>query len=402
MSRIEEEKGGYHGYHGRRPILFSSVSNIVDEDAHYQRMKQLALCYTHPNLIRAKKPIIKAGQLGLESACSIINPGVLYKNNQFHLLCRGEPQETVWYGDFLAHQSTPFWCTLNPDLTIKKSFPLRYLELPANSRPEDWRLFEYKGKLYSNHSVYQLLDHQPYRIRSRPGISEINLDNKTINLCCLLEPPFKAFAEEKNWSFFVHEDSLMCLYSFDPYILLKVDLESGKTEKILEVNLDYEWYEQGKFIGNSSNIVSWDKDHYILFIHDFLDPKYEPRNRTYLQYGVLISKKTLLPTHVIPKPLQMGGEEKGRHPGVHYTTALINKEDGLYTFYGQADSHIGVMIFNKNTLNQLFAQHKIKRRSKILPTRLKNMAQWLWKNTAKTMTSKEIKGKSVVPRITIN
>ncbi|MGK7939872.1 MAG: hypothetical protein AB4062_06925 [Crocosphaera sp.] len=381
MSRIEEGIGGYHGYHGRRPILSSSVSNIVDEDAHYQRMKQLALCYTHPGLIRAKKNIIKAGQLGLESACSIINPGVLYKDNHFYLLCRGEPKETVWYGDFLAYQSIPLWCTLNPDLTIKESFPLRYLELPSNSRPEDWRLFEYKGKLYSNHSVYQLLDHQPYRIRCRPGISEINLDNKTLNLVCILEPPFQAFYEEKNWSFFVHEDSLMCLYSFQPYIVLKIDIKSGKTEKFIEANLDYEWYNKEKFIGNSSNIISWDANHYILLIHDFLDPKYdkyEPRNRTYLQYGVLISKKTLLPTHIIPKPLQMGGEEKGRHPGVHYTTALVNKEDGLYSFYGQADSHIGVMIFNKDTLSKIFNWYHIKQRSQILLSYLTKTFQWLW------------------------
>ncbi len=383
MSIIEGGTGGYHGYHGRRPILSSSLSNRVDEDAHYQRMKQLALCYNYPGLIRAKKPIIKAGQLGLESACSIINPGVLYKDNHFHLLCRGEPQETVWYGDFLADKPTPFWCTLNPDLSIKESFALRYLKLPPHSRAEDWRLFEYKDKLYSNHSVYQLLDHQQYRIRSRLGISEINLDKKTINLCCILEPPFTAFYEEKNWSFFVHQGALMCLYSFEPYILLKVHLESGKTEKFLEANLDYEWYDKGKFIGNSSNIISWDENHYILFIHDFLDPKYEPRNRTYLQYGILISKKTLLPTHIIPKPLQMGGEEKGRHPGVHYTTALVNKEDGLYTFYGQADSHIGVMIFNKDALAKLFGQHNIERSGTKLLYHLRKTFQWLWENMGK-------------------
>ncbi|WP_107668839.1 hypothetical protein [Cyanothece sp. BG0011] len=376
MSIIE---GGYHGYHGRRPLSSLSQLNLqIDEDKLYEQMKQLALCYTYPSLIRAKKTIITAGQLGTDSACSIINPGALYNNNEFHLLCRGEPHDTVWYGDFLAHQATPFWCVLNHDLTLKKSFPLTYPSLPPNSRPEDWRLFEYQGKLYSNHSVYQLIDSKNYIIRSRPGISEINLEKKTINLRCILEPPFKGFAEEKNWSFFVHEDSLMCLYSFQPYLLLKIDIASGKTEKFLEANFDYPWYNKGKFIGNSSNIISWDKDHYILFIHDFLDPKHEPRNRTYLQYGVLISKQTLLPTNIIPKPLQMGGEEKGRHPGVHYTTALVNKEEGLYGFYGQGDSHIGVMIFNKDTLNKLFSQSHLKSRGKRFLSYLKTMFRWLF------------------------
>ncbi|MEA5532395.1 hypothetical protein [Crocosphaera sp. XPORK-15E] len=376
MSIIE---GGYHGYHGRRPISPLSVSNAqVDDDALYEQMKQLALCYTYPGLIRAKKTLITAGQLGTNSACSIINPGALYKDNEFHLLCRGESNDAVWYGDFLAHQGTPFWCILNQDLTIKESFALTYPTLPPNSRPEDWRLFEYQGKLYSNHSVYQLLDSQKWIIRSRPGISQIDLQNKTINLRCLLEPPFEAFNEEKNWSFFVHEGSLMCLYSFQPYIILEIDLERGTTKKVLESELNYQWYDKGKFIGNSSNMVSWDQDHYILFIHDFLDPKQEPRNRTYLQYGTLISKKTLLPTSIIPRPLQMGGDEKGRHPGVHYTSATVNQEDGLYAFYGQGDSHIGMMIFNKDSLNGLFNEYQLKKGNFTIPAYARKSLNWLW------------------------
>ena len=125
----------------------------------------------------------------------------------------------------------------------------------------------------------------------------------------------------------------MGIYSFQPYILLEIDLERGKTHKVLEADLTYQWYDKGKFVGNSSNLISWDDEHYIMFVHDFLEPKHEQRNRAYMQYGTLISKKTLLPTHVIPRPLVMGGDEPGRHPGVHYTSALVNRDDSLYAFF---------------------------------------------------------------------
>ncbi|MGK7887019.1 MAG: hypothetical protein AB4057_20620 [Crocosphaera sp.] len=351
---------GFRVNRGLKTISQLKPSKYEAQDHEtYDKMRQLTLSYSTEGLIKSQKCLIRSGQLGLDSACSIINPGVLYKDNQFLMLCRGEPDATVWFGDFLERQATPLWCTLDNNFNVKTNYALTYSEIPANSRPEDWRLFEYKGKIYTNHSIYTLLDREQWIIRSRPGIGEINLDKKTLELRCILEPPFEPSREEKNWSFFVHEGVLMCIYSFNPYIILEVDLEKGTTHKILEENLSYQWYDKKKFVGNSANVVSWDDEHYITFVHDFLEPKHEQRNRAYMQYGVLISKKTLLPTNIIPRPLVMGGDEPGRHPGVHYTSSLINREDGLYGFYGQGDTHIGLVVFNKSPLNQLFAQYPV-------------------------------------------
>ena len=354
---------GLISHRSRGAIPHLAQSNYqAENDGIYKKMRYLAISQSFDGLIRFNKRIITAGQLGQNSACSVINPGVLHQDNEFQLLCRGEADETVWVGDFLAHQANPLWCTLDRDLNIKESFFLRYPELPPQSRAEDWRLFEYQGKLYTNHSVYQLLNRQEWIVRSRPGISEIDLQNRTLRLRWMLEPPFEASSEEKNWSFFVHKGSLMCIYSFKPYTILEIDLERGKTQKVLEVDPDYQWYDKGKFVGNSTNLVSWDDDHYILFIHDFLESSSEQRNRAYMQYGVLVSKDSLLPTSIIPRPLIMGGDEPGRHPGVHYTSALVNREDGLYGFYGQGDTHTGITVFDKNYLNGLFDQHRLNRK----------------------------------------
>lgn len=357
MSIINPPPGNYHGH--RPASRLGSSKYQTQDDTTYKQMKKLTLSHSKSGLIQVKKSLIQSGQLGNHTACSIINPGVLYKDNQFSLLCRGEPDEQVWFGDFLACQATPLWCTLDDELNLTNSFPLSYQDIPPQSRPEDWRLFEYQGKLYSNHSVYTILDRDRWMIRSRPGISAVDLQRQKLELCWMLDPPFEPSPEEKNWSFFVHNGCLMCLYSFKPYILLEIDLKRGTVYKILEATLAYQWYDKGKFVGNSTNLVCWDDDYYIMFIHDYLEPKNEQRNRSYMQYGILISKQTLLPTHVIPRPLIMGGDEPGRHPGVHYTSSLVNREDGLYSFYGQGDSHIGMVLFNKDKLAELFEQYAV-------------------------------------------
>ncbi|MDT9340160.1 hypothetical protein VV11_012100 [Trichodesmium erythraeum 21-75] len=358
MSIINPPNAG--GYHGNRTASRLGSSNYQSKNnATYKKMKGLTLSKSKSGLIRLQKRLIESGQLGTYTACSIINPGVIYKNNEFLLLCRAEGNEQVWFGNFLADQAIPLWCTLDHDLNIKNSFPLSSQEIPPQSRPEDWRLFEYQGQLYANHSVYTILDRKQWIIRSRLGISKINIQKKTLELCWLLEPPFEAFPEEKNWSFFVHEGCLMCIYCFDPYIILEIDLKQGRVYKILETSFAYQWHEKGQFIRNSTNPVSWDNDHLIMFVHDFLDLNNDQRNRYYMQYGILISKNTLLPTHVIPRPLVMGGDESGRHPGVHYTSSLVNKKEGLYSFYGQGDSHTGVVLFNKDKLTQLFEQYSL-------------------------------------------
>jgi hypothetical protein len=349
-----------NGHQNGRAIPYLPPSNYeAEDDQTYKHMRYLSLSHGCDGLIQTQKQIIAAGQLGHHSTYSIINPGVLYREGTFQLLCRGEADETVWFGDFLVHQASPLWCILDEDLRVKNSFLLRYPDLPPNSRPEDWRLFEYEGKLYTNHSIYIMIDRQQWIVHSRPGISEIDLQNRTLTLRWMLEPPFEPSSEEKNWSFFVHNGALMCIYSFNPYIILEIDLTRGTTSKILEAHPNYQWYDKGKFVGNSTNLVSWDEDHYIMFIHDFLEPRHEQRNRAYMQYGTLISKDTLLPISIIPRPLMMGGDEPGRHPGVHYTSALVNREDGLYGFYGQGDTHTGIVVFNKDHLNGLFAQYRL-------------------------------------------
>ncbi len=44
----------------------------------------------------------------------------------------------------------------------------------------------------------------------------------------------------------VHDDALMCIYSFDPYIVLEIDLKRGRNYKTVEAHPNYQWYNKGK------------------------------------------------------------------------------------------------------------------------------------------------------------
>jgi hypothetical protein len=200
-------------------------------------------------------------------------------------------------------------------------------------------------------------------LRCRPCISEIDLQSGRLILKARLAPPFAALQEEKNWSIFSNGDALLCIYSIQPYIVLRIDLDQeGCTEIFVrDDNLYFPWYDKGgQFISNSTNVIEWDTSTYITFIHDYLQPSaIDVRNRVYLQYGMLIDKDTFRPTSIIPEPLLIGGSEDGRHSGVHYTTALVNRADGLYAFYGEGDSHTGVVIIEKDKLNNQFKKNRL-------------------------------------------
>lgn len=325
-----------------------------------QEMNEITLSRTRPNLVSRRTRLIESGTLGHWGASGIFNPGAVARGNGFDLLCRGEPNEQTWLGDCFGSKATPILCKVNADLSINEFFALSY-ESHCNRRPEDWRLFQHHGKLYSNHSSYYM---EGDSLRCQPSISAVDIERRALTLCANLTPPFLECPEEKNWSVFSHDDQLLCIYSIEPYIILKIDLENeGKTDLYLESDeLILPYHEKGdRYISSSTNVIDWDDSAYILFIHYYLEPfELESRDRIYLQYGMLIDKLTLLPISIIPDPLLVGGEEEGRHSGVHYTMSLVNKPDGLYAFYGEGDSHTGVVVFDKDTLGELFSENKMR------------------------------------------
>jgi hypothetical protein len=322
----------------------------------YRRLKQRTLSDRVSGLVQHRERIFAAGDLGPATDCSLINPGALTSFGNIYAVLRGEHNHDTWLGRWDASRATPILCVLNMDLALQQHSVLTYQSLPLELRAEDWRLFELGGHLYANHSVY--FEHQG-SLWCRLGISALNPDDRSITFISLLQPPTSTPVEDKNWGFFVHDKSVLSIYSIEPYTVVKVDIATGELETIVrDSQLDrFNWIEKrAPFVSNSTNPIEWDDENYITFVHDYLEPprRYQ-RDRVYMQYGMLIDKSTLLPSSIIPDPLLIGGRENGLHPGVHYTTSLVLHGEHLFAFYGEGDSHTGVVVFNRSSLWRQFS-----------------------------------------------
>ncbi|MCY6380221.1 hypothetical protein [Hoeflea prorocentri] len=309
------------------------------------------------SLIRGQRRLINAGQLGPESHSGAFNPASILIDGDIHLLCRAEADGQNWvYGQLFETWSAPILCTMGKDLSLQRHQTLTY-ERVEGARPEDWRLLHHEGKIYTNHCVY--LETSTHNFCSA-ALSELDVDRQRIFNQVILRPPFHRRLNEKNWVMFSHEGRLLCLYSVDPYLLLEVDPAQGDCKTV--VALDAGEFSFGKQsagpVFNSTNPVVWDADHYVTFIHQRFDSvNLDDRNRLYLQFGMLIDRKTLLPVSIVAEPLITGGMAAGRHKGVHYTMSLMVAEDVLYAFYGEGDTHTGVVEFDKAALGDAFSKH---------------------------------------------
>ena len=343
---------------------YTPVSSLAEQveweaDPRFRAMRDRTISHQRSDLVLRRRRVVSAGQLGAGTRCGAINPGALGDDSEIQLIVRGEPSEGTWLGRWDQSLARALWCTLDSNLAVTRSFELRHRSLPARHRVEDWRLFRWRDQLFTNHSVYT---DGGAGLQCRPGISLIDLDRQELEYYGQLEPPFGASNEEKNWSVFAHGDTLFCVYSVFPWIVLEVDIHRGTTSVAVDlIPFRCEWiHKDAPFVANSTNPVLWDPDHYVMFIHDYLrPPSPAQRNRIYMQYAMLVDRETLLPRSVIPTPLVIGGAERGRHSGVHYTMSLVNRVDALCAFYGEADSHSGVILFDKEVMAELFDSYRL-------------------------------------------
>lgn len=302
-------------------------------------------------LIRRRERLIGAGDLGDLSEGGVFNPGGLEIDGRVHLLCRAETSTATWNGAFRHTRAAAFWCTLDDKLRLREYTQLG--QRPGQQeRPEDWRLFRHGGRLYSNHSVYSW-DYGGFRCHV--AVSEVDLDRGLIGRGRTFRAALPPRIQEKNWAMFSHEGRLLCVYSVDPYIVLEIGLETGVAETVVtggSLALDVS-VRSGYGLFNSTNPVIWDDDHYVMFFHTYMRSSVPgDRNRLYLQYAMLIDRSTLLPVAVTVEPVVAGGGEDGVHPGVHYTMSLMKRGGDLCAFYGEGDSHTGLVVIDGGALGR--------------------------------------------------
>lgn len=284
----------------------------------------------------------------------IFNPSVVQFGNYLKFIFRCEPSQATWSGYFMTDKGVPQISTgeLTQDgLQVNPPKPV-YSGMPLSCRPEDWRLFLFREKIYTNFTNYFYLDKKwPQKtVHCRTAIGELTEDRIIFlqEMSCS-GVQVKMNKEEKNWVFFEDNDKLYAIYSIEPFVTFLVD-ENWQINKMQsrEIRFNRLGY---RYLSCSTNpiLVNFPKlgECFFMFCHQFLTPKGKgSRNRTYYQHGLVFRKSDHKPIAWTPMPMTGGGVAiGGRHDGVVYFSGAFQDEANIYATSGEGDSNCAIYRF---------------------------------------------------------
>jgi predicted GH43/DUF377 family glycosyl hydrolase len=251
----------------------------------------------------------------------IYNPGAVATDEGIVLICR---REIDYRFSGIVHAER---ILLNPDtLEIVAHSRLRPRGYPDGSRIEDLRCMTFEGRQLAIHTLVQ-----PGRIR--PMISQF--DDRQIEPWDALDVPLELAPVEKNWILFEHAGALHCIYRLDPLTILVRD--EHRSWRVLRQE-DNGWsiaFEN--MLSNSANLIPF-MDGYLGFWHSIVEQRY-------VQGAVLLGSDLQIRyrTGVL---LDGSAITHGYKAGVLYVSALVRDGGRVLVFYGEADAHCGVAIFD--------------------------------------------------------
>jgi hypothetical protein len=270
-----------------------------------------------------------------QSLGGVYNPGFLRYNNQNVFFPRVEQfnelernVNNIWK----KTSALPILITVDDDFNIKSKTRLNMKNYLGN-RIEDFRLFEHKGILYSNHvfvdkkSIY-------------PVISKIVRDEMLILGKIKLDIEINDV--EKNWIFVSIDEKLFLIYSVSPMMVFEIDLDKMKGTLVKNKKFDLKW-SVGGYISNSTNPILLQDGNYLMGIHSRTD------NLVYHQ-GFLKFDKDFNLINSSTTPYISGGDFDGINKGVIYTTSLVEKQNEIFCFCGDGDYKSIIIRINKDNL----------------------------------------------------
>jgi predicted GH43/DUF377 family glycosyl hydrolase len=254
----------------------------------------------------------------------IYNPGFCEFNNKKYIISRVENltekergSEDMW----IKTTAVPYLSELDENLNVVKSIKLNFIG--EYKRVEDFRLFKYKDRLYSNHILIDM------NRNIKPVISEINLENKTLSLIGTVNLDFKIKEVEKNWVFFEKRDKLYLIYSPNPMIVYEINIEDLSSQNIKNEKFEIDWKIEG-YLSSSTNPIKISDDRYIMGIHT------RDENSVYHQ-GFLIFDNNFNIIKTSDKPYISGGDFNVIHENVIYTSSML-LDKNLICFAGDGDT----------------------------------------------------------------
>ena len=334
-------------------------------------MRRLSRCKSSvfiPPLVASKKLKVLVGP-GFMDFKHVFNPGFAQYDGEGIVLARAENDN-----DYIQSTSSFYTSSHYLLMRLDETFEIKdcsaipkagldFMDGKRNFRFDDPRIFIFRNRLYLNHIVaFFHTDRIDWNaLECFPIISELDIKNGQVIPIGKPKLDFSPKQTEKNWVFFEHLGELYLLYSFAPYILLKLtswtSLEFTTVVK-RDVNLNL----PGENVGGlkallSTNPVTWDADHFLVLIHKFFTCSWS--GRRYLTWAVLIQKESLLPVKITSRPVFNSFSARGECPGVIYPTSCALIDDDLVVFVGEGDSYCSYAKINKKILTDNFVKMDI-------------------------------------------
>ena len=317
-----------------------------------------ALAVFSPPLVRARSLRRLAGRGSYGFAAGLLNPGALRWEGRTLLLARGE--HAPWAAQ-KADEAT-FMDSVRPVLMepapdAAGTFLARELALtdggqPVAGRCEDFRLFRFRGDLFSNCAITAIAGRRPQRgrrlqlgtITTRIGLAR--LDPVGGRLAFLGTPridrPLRRL--EKNWAMFEAGGELHLLYSFSPYRLLRAtNWPALDFTEIRACEPRPPADTLPAVLRNSVNPVEYDERYFLHVVHAVFPVK------RYVFWAVLIDRATLLPAMVSARPL-VGGW-RSAPAAIIYVSAVVAGADEIEVYGGLNDSSVGRWTLRRDELD---------------------------------------------------
>ncbi len=294
----------------------------------------------------------------------VFNPGALVHQGKIWLLARGEKYSLR----DREHSYTKFTKGVDPvflqtDLGLGNSSPPASLSHPGplgrKVRFEDYRLFTYRGEVYTNHSVARISllnqlrpGHHVYQGRfplsCSIAISQFQ-DGNRLKFLGEIQLDTAIRKIEKNWGVFEANTELYVLYSISPYRLFRLaDWKRLYFKSLFDFPLALPLDPSLNFISLSTNPVTYDDRHLLVVIHQ------KSKTNVYRHWGMKISRSTLKPVQITEKPLFVGGDCQGLFPNVVFPMACLALDDRIVFTMGEADSSCVHAAIDRDRLEQYF------------------------------------------------
>lgn len=254
----------------------------------------------------------------------------------------------IWYyNDGKAHTEN-ILLYLNLDRSIEKQYPIvDKTDAPRfNNRPiyglEDIRLFKFRDELWA---VYTDVESHTNGL---PGMGLLQISPEgEVKQKHLLRGP-EPNRVEKNWMPFVKDDSIYCIYSLNPFIVYRLDHETGQVIPFTREDPEEAWARL-ELRGSGAPVYVPGKG-YLVVSHEvaYFEYKGKAGGRKYLHRFLWINDD-LTNIVKVSRPFILKGH------GVEMVLAMSYHDDLVSMFCGIEDREALILEVSLDTVDKLFS-----------------------------------------------